>query len=186
MSAPDRPLISLVMIVKNEEAALPACLASVKSIVDEYVIVDTGSTDGTAAVIAQYTDAVHSLPFEDFVTTKNKALALATGAYILFMDADERLLAGHDILKQAAQNGEGAIGARIVEGDWPTVNNAYYRLRLWRNSGEWRFFGPGVHEVIMGPDAVTWHADVVVQHDHSHRTPQSYDQALCALQAIAA
>ena len=91
MSEADSPLISLVMIVKNEAAILRETLERVRPIVDEWVIVDTGSTDGTQAIISEY-GPVTELPFEDFVTTKNKALALATGKYILFMDADERLL----------------------------------------------------------------------------------------------
>ena len=80
------------MIVKDEAAILRETLERVRPIVDEWVIVDTGSTDGTQAIISEY-GPVTELPFEDFVTTKNKALALATGEYILFMDADERLLA---------------------------------------------------------------------------------------------
>ena len=79
------------MIVKNEAAILRETLERVRPIVDEWVIVDTGSTDDTRAIISEY-GPVTELPFEDFVTTKNKALALATGEYILFMDADERLL----------------------------------------------------------------------------------------------
>ena len=53
--------ISLCMIVKNEADTLPRCLESVKGVVDEIVIVDTGSNDGTAAIASQYTDKVFSL-----------------------------------------------------------------------------------------------------------------------------
>ena len=101
----DKPLISLVMIVKDEAAILRETLERVRPIVDEWVIVDTGSTDGTQAIISEY-GPVTELPFEDFVTTKNKALALATGKYILFMDADERLLSGAETLRAVAEAGE--------------------------------------------------------------------------------
>ena len=88
--------------------------------VDEWVIVDTGSTDGTQAIISEY-GPVTELAFEDFVTTKNKALALATGEYILFMDADERLLAGAETLRAVAEAGECGRGSscRIIDGPSP-------------------------------------------------------------------
>ena len=94
----------------------------------------------TRDIIAEY-GPVNELPFEDFVTTKNKALALATGEYILFMDADERLLAGAETLRAVAEAGEwDAVSGRIVEGPAPDqVVMQYDRLRLWRNTGEWRF-----------------------------------------------
>lgn len=169
--------ISLVMIVKNEEVALPACLASVASLVDDYVIVDTGSTDGTRAIIARYTTAVYERPFDDFVTAKNHALGLARGDYILFMDADERLLGGHEQLRAAAENNVEGVAGLIVEGDIHAPCNEYYRMRLWKNSGAWRFVGPGIHEVVVGPsEGVEWRADVIVHHDHSHRTGQSYTE----------
>ena len=106
----NRPLISLVMIVKNEAAILRETLERVRSIVDEWVIVDTGSTDGTQAIISEY-GPVTELAFEDFVTTKNKALALATGKYILLMDADERLLVGAE---NAAGSGGSRRGGRLL------------------------------------------------------------------------
>ena len=126
----------------------------VRPIVDEWVIVDTGSTDGTQAIISEY-GPVTELPFEDFVTTKNKALALATGKYILFMDADERLLGGAETLRAVAEAGElDAVSGRIIDGPAPDqVVTQYDRLRLWRNNGRWRFEGPGVHEVVAGRPA---------------------------------
>ena len=169
--------ISLVMIVKDEAAILRETLERVRPIVDEWVIVDTGSADDTRAIIAEY-GPVNELPFEDFVTTKNKALALATGDFILFMDADERLLAGAETLRAVAEAGEwDAVSGRIVEGLAPDqVVMQYDRLRLWRNSGEWQFAGPGVHEVISGPAGARVLRDpgVVVWHDHRHRDGESF------------
>ena len=91
------------------------------------------------------TGPVTELPFEDFVTTKNKALALATGEYILFMDADERLLVGAETLRAVAEAGEwDAVSGRIIDGPAPDqVVTQYDRLRLWRNDGRWRFSGAG-------------------------------------------
>ena len=173
----ERPLISLVMIVKNEAAILHETLERVRPIVDEWVIVDTGSTDGTQAIISEY-GPVTELPFEDFVTTKNKALALATGEYILLLDADKRLLAGAETLRAVAEAGEwDAVSGRIIDGPAPDqVVTQYDRLRLWRNDGRWLFSGPGVHEVVSGPAGARVLRDpgVVVWHDHRHRDNESF------------
>lgn len=171
--------ISLVMIVKDEAKTLRRCVDSVKAIVNEFVIVDTGSTDGTQDIIREYAreDAgqVRALPFVDFVTTKNAALDMATGDYVLFMDADEYVLdAGADKLKAYADAGVDGVACRIVEGD--PVINTYYRHRLWRNRPENRFGGPGVHEVMTVAGAPVWDGTILLRHDHAHRTPESYTE----------
>jgi glycosyltransferase involved in cell wall biosynthesis len=159
--------ISLVMIVKDEEYNLRRCVDSVKSIVDEFVIVDTGSTDNTKNIIAEY-GQVFEIPFEDFVTTKNKALEMATGDYILFMDADEFVIDGIDNLKDFAERGQGdAISALIVEGNDTTIYNQYHRFRLWKNKPEFRFIGPGCHEVIdIGNGKTFYDKSIRVRHVH--------------------
>ena len=126
-----KPLISLVMIVKNESAILRETLERCRPIVDEWVIVDTGSTDDTRTIISEY-GPVNELAFEDFVTTKNKALALATGEYILLMDADERLLSGAETLRAVAEAGElDGLSCRIIDGPAPDqVVTQYDRLRI--------------------------------------------------------
>jgi len=165
-------MISLVMIVKNEEKILRTCLDSVKSIVDQFVVVDTGSTDGTKAIIAEY-GTVYEVPFTNFVETKNAALKLATEPYILFMDADEILLDGHLVLKRIAEeNIVGGVFGKIIEGE--PISNTYYRCRLWRNDGTWVFVGPGVHEAVSGTGSVGKRSDIVVRHNHAHRTAESY------------
>jgi tetratricopeptide (TPR) repeat protein len=86
------PLVTLCMIVRDEEANLPRCLASVAGVVDEVVVVDTGSVDGTVA-IATGAGAlvVHEAWRDDFAAARNVALAHATGEWILHLDADEEL-----------------------------------------------------------------------------------------------
>jgi len=175
--------IVLVAIVKNEEQALPAMLESVRGIVDEYVVVDTGSTDSTKEIIAGY-GPVYESPFVDFVTTKNVALDLAAskGDYVLFMDADERVEVGLHLLKQHAEAGVDVANALIIEGV-SEVTQRYYRPRLWRNDGRWRFHGPGVHEYVAPTGEVSEAQEVgialadsgiLVRHDHRHRSPESY------------
>jgi len=86
--------ISVCMIVKNEEAFLKQCLESVKDHVDEIIIVDTGSTDGTVEIAQKYTDKIYFHPWEnDFSKHRNQSLSYATGDWIFQLDADEELFA---------------------------------------------------------------------------------------------
>ncbi|MFC5528955.1 glycosyltransferase [Cohnella yongneupensis] len=83
-------LISVCMIVKNEEAFLQRCLQSVRAYVDEIVIVDTGSTDRTKEIAQTYTDKIYDFVWiNDFSAARNESLKHATGKWILVMDADE-------------------------------------------------------------------------------------------------
>jgi glycosyltransferase involved in cell wall biosynthesis len=81
------------MIVKNEENTLPRCLNSIKDLVDEINIVDTGSTDKTIEIAKQFTERVfHFSWVNSFAKARNYSFSLATKDYILFLDADDVLL----------------------------------------------------------------------------------------------
>ncbi len=87
-----RPRVSLCMIVKNEEANLPACLESVADLADEMVIVDTGSADRTKDVALRYGARVFDFPWVDsFAAARNESLRNATGDWLFWLDADDRL-----------------------------------------------------------------------------------------------
>jgi glycosyltransferase involved in cell wall biosynthesis len=167
--------ISLVSIVRDEEKVLERAIESVKSIVDEFCIVDTGSKDSTKEIIARY-GTVYELPFEDYVTTKNKALSLATSDYILFLDADEYLISGLEFLKEHAETGSNCVNAEIVEGEDGNYSQIYIRARLWRNDGSWAYAGPGVHESLLPSKDATTITDhrIRVKHDHSHKDISQY------------
>ena len=86
------PKISLCMIVKNEEEMLPECLESIDGLVDEIILVDTGSTDRTIEIAQEYGAKIHHFPWiNDFSAARNEAVKHATGDYLLILDADERL-----------------------------------------------------------------------------------------------
>lgn len=88
---PGRPTVSAVLIVKDEEAVLEACLSSV-SWADEIVVYDTGSTDRTVEVARRFTDVVvQGYWDEDFAAARNRALDHATAEWVLSIDADEVL-----------------------------------------------------------------------------------------------
>jgi glycosyltransferase involved in cell wall biosynthesis len=85
-----KPLLSLCMIVRNESELLERCLQSVSSIVDEIIIVDTGSTDATKQIAAHYTSQIYDLEWtQDFAVARNTSIAKASGQWILILDADE-------------------------------------------------------------------------------------------------
>lgn len=82
--------ISLVMIVRNEEAVLDRCLTSVAGLVDEIVIVDTGSTDRTVEIARNHGAKVHAFTWiDDFAAARNHGLDQATHPWRLILDADE-------------------------------------------------------------------------------------------------
>ena len=82
--------VSLVMIVKNEERVLARCLDSFRNVVDEIVIVDTGSSDSTKEIAARYTDKIYDFEWiDDFSAARNFAFSKATKDYIYSADADE-------------------------------------------------------------------------------------------------
>src|SRR5207237_2451906 len=87
-----RMRVSLCMIVKNEEHNLADCLASVADLVDEVIIIDTGSTDRTKDIAAGFGARVFDFPWVDsFAAARNESLRHATGDWVFWMDGDDRL-----------------------------------------------------------------------------------------------
>ncbi len=84
--------ISACLIVKNEEDMLPDCLESIKNIVDEIIVVDTGSKDRTVEIAESYGAKVYHHPWENnFSKHRNQSISYAKGEWFLTIDADERL-----------------------------------------------------------------------------------------------
>ena len=84
--------LSLCAIVKNEEQSLPQCLESVKDVVDEITILDTGSTDKTVEIAEQMGAKVYHFQWcNDFAVARNEALKYVQGEWVLVLDADEVL-----------------------------------------------------------------------------------------------
>ncbi len=87
-----RPSVSLCMIVKNEQENLAGCLNSVRGLVDEIIVVDTGSTDATVEIAKSFRARVYQVPWKgDFAEARNQSISRATGDWIVYLDADERL-----------------------------------------------------------------------------------------------
>jgi len=145
--------VSLTMIVRNEEATLAACLSSVADLVDEIVVVDTGSTDGTKEVAARFGARVFDFPWcDDFAAARNESLSHARGNWILWSDGDEyfdetnrlklrRLLSHLNAEKTAflmGQHSRSHGGLAIL----------VHQVRLFRNDAEIRW-DYRVHEQVL-------------------------------------
>ena len=84
--------LSFCMIVKNEEASLPQCLNSVKDVVDEMVVLDTGSTDKTVEIAKEFGAKVYHFEWcNDLSAARNESLKYVQGDWVLVLDADEVL-----------------------------------------------------------------------------------------------
>lgn len=83
-------LLSVCMIVKDEQDVLDRCLSSINNLADEIIIIDTGSTDRTKEIALQYTEQVYDFKWiNDFSAARNESLKYATSKWVLVLDADE-------------------------------------------------------------------------------------------------
>ncbi len=106
-------LLTLSMIVRDEEEQLPGCLASVRDAVDEIVVVDTGSGDRSAAIAQEFGARVlHAAWQGDFSAARNIGVNAARGRWILVMDADERFEGNPGHLRRLLK-GTSAIGFEV-------------------------------------------------------------------------
>ncbi|WP_239615878.1 glycosyltransferase family 2 protein [Cohnella mopanensis] len=148
-------LISLCMIVKNEEKVLASCLESVRGLVDEIIVVDTGSEDGTISIAHQYTDQVYHFEWQqDFSAARNESLRYATGKWILVLDADEYVQnTDHEQIRQMLyqHNDPRTNGFTIKimnftgDGEDETKITESPGARLFRNDPSIRYANP-IHE----------------------------------------
>src|SRR5437764_1210688 len=97
------------MIVRDEARALPDCLGSLAGYLDEGVVVDTGSQDRTREIAVAAGARVYDVPWaDDFAAARNAALERASGDWILYIDADERLRVPADGALQSLLDDPGA------------------------------------------------------------------------------
>ncbi len=139
------PRITAAMIVRNEERFLPGCLASLRQEVDEIVIVDTGSDDRSREIALDRGAVVIDHPWRsDFAEARNVGLDHATGDWILYIDADERLVVPEPGALRRAVALPDAVAGRVRFR--PRVAYTPYReIRLFRRDARIRFRGR-IHE----------------------------------------
>ncbi|MBD2387297.1 glycosyltransferase [Cylindrospermum sp. FACHB-282] len=136
--------LSLCMIVKNEEAALPKCLSSVRNVVDEIVVLDTGSSDRTSEVAKGYGAKVYDFQWcNDFSAARNEALKYVTGDWILVLDADEMLKPEIVPALQEAISSEEYLLINLVRQEVGAEQSPYSMVsRLFRHHPDIRFERP--------------------------------------------
>ena len=148
-----KPFISLCMIVKNEEKVIERCLSSVAHLVDEVVIVDTGSIDNTKEIITRYTSNIYDFEWiNDFSAARNFAASKATGEWILVLDADEYIdEENFKIFSEELREGDSqtldAYTAKILNftGNFAEGLVQNYHDRIYKNNGEISYYR-SIHE----------------------------------------
>jgi glycosyltransferase involved in cell wall biosynthesis len=160
--------ITLCMIVKDEEKNIVRCLMSVKPVVDEMIVVDTGSTDRTKEIATALGAKVYDFPWnDDFSAARNFSLSNATGKWILVLDADEVISPrDYGVLRQLVQE-KGKAFSIVTRnyvnninkttwtanmGDYPDVEEGLGwmpsdKVRLFPNDRRIVFVNP-VHEIV--------------------------------------
>lgn len=146
--------ISLCMIVKNEEKNLPQCLDTVIDIVDEIILVDTGSEDNTVKIAEERRAKVfHHKWQDDFSLARNMSLKHATKDWIIVLDADERLFddSKRYIKELIYQDEIGGINVKLYSnkiGNGPSRGISTWYCRIFRNLDGVGFIR-AVHEQIL-------------------------------------
>jgi glycosyltransferase involved in cell wall biosynthesis len=135
------------MIVKNETKVICRCLESVKPLIDYWVIVDTGSTDGTQDLIKSYMKDIpgelYERPWVNFAHNRNEALQLAKNKanYLLFIDADDKLEIAKDFVRPKLD--KDAYRLKIQYS-----GSAYYRPQIIHTRLNWKWAGV-LHEALV-------------------------------------
>lgn len=177
--------ISLCMIVKNEEAVLSRCLNCLSDIVDEIIIVDTGSTDQTIPIAKRYTNQVYNFTWQDdFSKARNFAFSKAHCDYIYSADADE-IIDSANIEKFKTLKSMLLPEIEIVQmiydekGTVSTVLNATQELRpkLYKRVRSFTWIDP-IHETVR-TDPVVYDSDIVIFHrpieNHTNRDFRTFE-----------
>lgn len=147
--------LSFCIIVKNEEKNLPKCLASVQDIVDEIVVLDTGSSDRTPEIAKDFGAKVYHFEWcNDFAIARNESLKYVTGDWILILDADEFLAPEiQPQLLEAIQQDENHLVINLIRQEVGATQSPYSLVsRLFRRHPDIYFNRP-YHAMI--DDSVT-------------------------------
>ncbi|MFS0919250.1 glycosyltransferase [Brevibacillus sp. 179-C 1.1 NHS] len=151
--------ISACIITKNEEKNLPNCLESLKSIVSEIIVVDTGSTDRTVEIAKSYGAKVYSFMWvDDFAAARNFAIEQAKMDWIIFLDADEyfspdSVLYVPLVIQEAEQKMLDMVITMMsnIEKTTKKITSSILHVRIFKNHPQIRYVG-AIHERIVRLD----------------------------------
>lgn len=151
---PPRVNLSVILIVRDEAAMLPDCLASLRPLGAQIVVCDTGSTDDTVAIAAASGATVTHFPWcDDFAAARNHALSRAMGDWVLAIDADERVLpsAVPHLLKLTKLKPEHLLSLPILNDKGPEGVVTHLGTRMFPGHRGVRYEGR-IHEVPVHPE----------------------------------
>jgi tetratricopeptide (TPR) repeat protein len=180
-ATPAPGLIAAALIVKNEARVLGACLESIRGVVDEIVVVDTGSSDESVEIARRHGALVHEHPWNgDFAAARNAGLERTSCEWILYIDADERLDPVDRATVEDLLRGAPEVAFRILLR--PDSRSTPYReYRIWRHDPRIRFEGvihekvvPAIHRVADQDGRSIGVADLLLTHvgyegDQTHK-----------------
>jgi glycosyltransferase involved in cell wall biosynthesis len=157
------------MIVKNEAPVIGRCLNSVTDLVDEIIIVDTGSTDNTKEIVNNFTNKIFDFEWiNNFSAARNYSYSKATNDYILWLDADDVILEEDKLkFKELKQNLDLDIDMILMKynvgfDESGNITLSYFRERLTKRTKNLKWIEP-VHEYIeRGSTYIT--SDVCITH----------------------
>lgn len=174
--------VSACLIVKNEENTLGRCLDSIRDHVDEIVVVDTGSRDGTRDVARRYTTRLFEFPWRyDFAAARQFSFDRATGDWVFWLDADDVVHNPAGIRPSIAE-APGDVNCfywkyRAGRDEYGNATCEFWRERCVRNNYSFRWVGR-VHEVLVPRSRAVVRRDehVIVEHHREvgspHRNPR--------------
>jgi len=180
--------ISLCMIIKNEGKVLSRCLDSIKDLMDEIIIIDTGSTDNTKEIAKNYTDKIYDFEWiDDFSAARNYSFSKANKDYIYVADADEVLDAiNHERFQQLKTLILPEIDIvqmkYITSADFNTVYNFQkeYRPKLFKRVRSFNWISP-IHETV-NIHPIVYDSDIEVLHlpqtKHTNRDFSTFMKAI--------
>lgn len=173
--------ISLCMIVKNEENNICNCLESIHDLVDEIIIVDTGSTDNTKDLCNKYTNKIYDYQWDyDFAKARNYSFSFAKSDYIMWLDADDILLNIDRLkLKKLKESMKGDIDVYTLIYNYRHNNNgkciySFNRERILRNTSQ-LYWTCIVHELLNfdSPNKII-ETDIIITHTSNHDNYKTY------------
>ena len=170
-------VLSIGMIVKNEEKHLENCLSALKNLTDhissELIIVDTGSTDRTKEIALKYTDKVYDFEWiDDFAAARNYGLKMAKGKWFMFLDADEYFdedcsqMIKFFSYSELYDNGKwncGTVSMRNYRDKDRKVYSLFYPIRFARITSQLIFAGK-IHEHLENVTTPIANFDTIVHH----------------------
>ena len=189
----DRPKLSLCMIVRDNARTLPACLESIRTWVDEMIVVDTGSVDETPRIVESFGAKLFHFPWcDDFSAARNESLRHATGDWLFWMDSDDTIPpeCGRGLRELVENQNDPSVVAYVMQVHCPGGGEPADRelnvtvvdhVKLFRNLPELRFDGR-MHEQILGAirrlgGDVAW-TELYVVHSGSDQSPAAQARKL--------